>query len=118
MSKRIHIAEKKNLSPDRIFSVKVGSGMIIICQTNGRYFAVSAYCPHENFLLSKGYIVNGCIICPLHGSEFDLQTGKCLRPPATEPLKTYHIVEVGDDIYLELAGQESAEPDLELSTIL
>lgn len=44
------------------------------------FAAIEERCPHNGFLLSKGWIVQddtGCsIVCPLHRYAFDVNTGK------------------------------------------
>jgi len=34
-------------------------------------------CPHAGASLSAGRVVNGCVECPWHAWEFDLETGRC-----------------------------------------
>ena len=43
----------------------------------GEELEVQRYCPHALGDLSKGEVVDGHVICPLHGWEFNLKTGVC-----------------------------------------
>ena len=43
----------------------------------GEKLEVQRYCPHALGDLSKGEIVDGHVVCPLHGWEFNLKTGAC-----------------------------------------
>ena len=43
----------------------------------GEELEVQRYCPHALGDLSKGEVVDGHVICPLHGWEFNLKTGAC-----------------------------------------
>ncbi len=63
--------------------------------------AVSNVCPHQNGPLGEGRIVNGCIVCPWHGYEYDPVSGKS-PPPFTEEVATYETRLEGDDIWLRL----------------
>jgi len=52
--------------------------------------------------LSEGD-VEGCEIeCWMHGSRFDLRTGKPLGPPATEPVPVFGVQIAGDDVLIDL----------------
>lgn len=111
MNKLIRAASKKDLSPGKILRIRAaGDEIIIVCQASGQYQAVSGICSHEYWPLHEGYVIGNCIVCPLHGSEFDLETGKCLRPPASNPLKTYQVIETGDELYIEINQEELARP--------
>jgi nitrite reductase/ring-hydroxylating ferredoxin subunit len=48
----------------------------------GSYFAVSRRCRHLGADLSKGTIDSkGCLVCPWHGSRYDVTTGRMVRGP-------------------------------------
>lgn len=110
MNKLIRVADKKDLSPGQILKIEAGDEIILVCQNSGRYQAVSGICPHQYWPLDEGYVIGSRIVCPLHGSEFDLDTGRCLRLPASSPLKTYQVVEMGDELYVEINQEELAQP--------
>jgi len=44
---------------------------------DGRFYAVSALCPHEDGPLADGWIEGDAVVCPWHGFDFDLATGQC-----------------------------------------
>jgi 3-phenylpropionate/trans-cinnamate dioxygenase ferredoxin subunit len=76
---------------------------ILICRTNGEYYAVDNQCTHQRASLSEGRIRNCFLSCPLHGVRFDLRTGKPIGELTKVPLKTYGII-VSDDgnLHIEL----------------
>lgn len=43
----------------------------------GRFYATGPTCPHEDGPLSEGWIEAGAVVCPWHGFDFDLGTGRC-----------------------------------------
>ena len=43
----------------------------------GRFYAVSALCPHEDGPLGDGWLEGDVVVCPWHGFDFDLATGRC-----------------------------------------
>jgi 3-phenylpropionate/trans-cinnamate dioxygenase ferredoxin component len=49
---------------------------------NGDYFAVSRKCRHLRADLANGSIdPDGCLVCPWHGSKYDVRTGRMVRGP-------------------------------------
>jgi 3-phenylpropionate/trans-cinnamate dioxygenase ferredoxin subunit len=88
-------------------AVEIGDTPIAVVHTCGEWFAVQDVCSHANVALSEGE-VEGCTLeCWLHGSRFDLRTGKPSGPPATEPVPVYAVKVEGDAVYVSL----SAGPD-------
>ncbi len=64
-------------------------------------------CPHGHCSLGAGGAIrNGALVCPCHGSAFDLTTGAVLSPPARFPLTVYPVRIEGDEVWL--AGPPTA----------
>ena len=57
-----------------------------------RLYAVDGICTHEEAELAEGDLEDGVIYCPLHGSGFELTTGRVTSLPATKPLAVYDVV--------------------------
>ena len=65
-------------------------------------FAIEDVCSHAEVPLSDGE-VDGCTIeCVLHGSRFDLRTGKPTGPPATRPVPVYPTTVVDGEVFADL----------------
>ncbi|NPU94368.1 MAG: non-heme iron oxygenase ferredoxin subunit [Gammaproteobacteria bacterium] len=75
---------------------KINDTMVLVCHTQGRLFAVSNVCSHQDKFLHAGRVRNCKITCPLHGAQFDLATGKATCLPATKPIPTYEVRVVDD----------------------
>jgi 3-phenylpropionate/trans-cinnamate dioxygenase ferredoxin subunit len=76
---------------------------IAIVHTEGQWFAVSDICSHADVSLAEGDI-DGCTLeCWLHGSRFDLRTGRPSGPPATTPVPVYPVSVEGDTVFVTVA---------------
>ncbi len=64
-------------------------------------FAVEDQCSHAAVALSEGDVENCTVECWLHGSRFDLRTGKPIGLPATEPVATFPVELRGGDVYVD-----------------
>ncbi|MGN6686998.1 MAG: non-heme iron oxygenase ferredoxin subunit [Actinomycetales bacterium] len=76
--------------------VMVDAVPVAVVRTNGNIFAIHDVCSHANVPLSEGEVEGETIECWLHGSRFDLRTGKPTGLPATKPVPVY-AVRVDDD---------------------
>ena len=77
---------------------------VAVVRAGDDWYAVDDECSHAAIPLSEGD-VEGCEIeCWLHGSRFDLRTGKPTGPPATEPVPIYPVRVEGDDVLVDPAA--------------
>ena len=85
-----------------VVSVEVDDVEIAVVHADdGQFYAVRDECSHASIKLSEGE-VDGCTLeCWLHGSRFDLRTGKPTGLPATEPVATFPLEVRGDEIYVD-----------------
>ena len=82
--------------------VEVDGLDVAIVRSGDDFFAIEDECSHAAVALSEGD-VEGCEIeCWMHGSRFDLRTGKPLGPPATEPVPVFPVKIAGDDVLVDL----------------
>ena len=73
--------------------------------------AVHDTCSHQQWSLSEGGLVFGNgVECSLHGSTFDLDTGKPSSLPAMTPIPTFAVSVDGDDIHVDVATATNDAP--------
>jgi 3-phenylpropionate/trans-cinnamate dioxygenase ferredoxin component len=89
-----------------------GEPVAIICTDGGSFSAISDVCSHAEVALSDGEIDGHTVECWLHGSRFDLRTGKPLGPPATRAVPVYDVKFDGDDVYLSSAPSHLSSTSL------
>jgi len=76
---------------------------VAVVRDGDDWYAIDDECSHAAIPLSEGE-VEGCEIeCWLHGSRFDLRTGKPTGLPATEPVAIYPVKVDGDDVLVDVA---------------
>jgi 3-phenylpropionate/trans-cinnamate dioxygenase ferredoxin subunit len=92
-------------------AVDVDGTDVAVLRDGEEWYAAVDECSHAAVPLSEGD-VEGCEIeCWLHGSRFDLRTGKPTGPPATEPVTTYPVRVEGDDVLVDLDSPLSGDSD-------
>jgi nitrite reductase/ring-hydroxylating ferredoxin subunit len=63
---------------------------VAVFRYDGRISALSNVCQHQNGPLGEGRIVNGCVVCPWHGYEYQPATGAS-PAPFTEKVPTFEV---------------------------
>ena len=83
-----------------VTAVDVEGVDVAIVRTEDEVFAIRDECSHAAIALSEGDVdTDGCEIeCWLHGSRFDLRTGKPTGLPAYEPVAIYPCKIEGDAV--------------------
>ncbi|MFD7667212.1 non-heme iron oxygenase ferredoxin subunit [Streptomyces sp. NPDC059788] len=87
----VRVCGLSELEADTPKRVEIDGVPISLVRAEGEVFAINDICSHANVSLSEGE-VDGCAIeCWLHGSSFDLRTGKPSGPPAVQPVPVYPV---------------------------
>lgn len=68
-----------------------GETVLLSRSETGDVCAISDRCTHVGGPLHEGERVGDTVICPWHGSEFDLCSGEVKRGPAREPQRRYEV---------------------------
>ena len=84
--------------------VTVGSLMVGVFNVDGELYALEDRCSHDDGPLVEGdwEPEEAVVICPRHGSRFDLRTGRPLSLPAYLPVETYPVRVEGGMVVLEV----------------
>jgi nitrite reductase/ring-hydroxylating ferredoxin subunit len=90
-----------DFEPDRPERCEVGDVVVMVVRTSGGgLHALFDTCSHAEVPLSEGEIIDGEVECWLHGSTFNLETGKPSCLPAVDPVPVYPTKIEGDVVYV------------------
>ena len=78
--------------------VEFGDEPVCLVHTEGEVYAIRDVCSHADVPLSEGDVEGTTVECWLHGSRFDLTTGRPTGLPATRPVPVYPVKRDGDDL--------------------
>jgi len=82
--------------------VSLADRNVVVARTHEGIFVADEMCTHEDARLCDGNLSGTLIKCPLHGSRFDLTSGKVLDDPATENLAIYPTTISDDEVFITL----------------
>lgn len=74
-----------------MLAVDMDGEQVLLVNIEGNIYAVEGTCPHAGAPLSEGFLEDGSVECPLHGSLFDIKTGAVETPPANDDLTVYQV---------------------------
>jgi nitrite reductase/ring-hydroxylating ferredoxin subunit len=120
MTKRVLLGDAADVPDGGLKRFETGDVAVVVARVGGRYCAVDARCPHMGGNLGRGRFEAGAVVCPVHGSRFDVCTGEVLdwapnlrsvRLPGfarglltigrpSTPVKTHVVEEDGGRLYL------------------
>lgn len=72
-----------------------------VFQLGKDYFAIADACTHGPGSLSEGYVEGSEVECPFHQGRFDIRTGCPTAAPCTEPVQTWKVHVVGEQICID-----------------
>ena len=87
---------------DEALGVTIGRYDVAIARNGDEFFALQDLCSHAAVALSEGEVEDCTVECWLHGSRFDLRTGKPTGLPASEPVATFPIEVRDDGVYVDV----------------
>ena len=109
-----HPAGPAEDAPDETLRrVETGGRAVCLGRVDGTWVAFDDTCTHEECPLSDGYLEGAVVVCPCHGSEFDVHTGEVLSPPAFDPLPIYEVRVAGDALEVRFLAPGLAAAALE-----
>jgi len=96
------VCELSEIPLNEMRCVSLTDRNVLVAHTEEGVFVSDEMCTHEDARLCDGNLNGQLVKCPLHGSRFDLRTGKVLDDPAEEDLVIYPVTVKNEIIYIQL----------------
>lgn len=99
-----------------MIAAKLEGQPVLVANVGGEVFVMAGHCGHMRTLLHQGRLDGKTVTCPLHGSQYDVETGKVLKQAqlrrplrscldgnpldklSTQPRRTYDVRLEGDAV--------------------
>jgi 3-phenylpropionate/trans-cinnamate dioxygenase ferredoxin subunit len=93
-----------DIEPEDVRRFDHGDRSFAVYRTAADTFHVTdGFCTHGRVHLADGLVMGSVIECPKHNGRFDCTTGKALRKPACEDLKSYPVKVEGGRVLFRLS---------------
>jgi len=94
-----NIGNDELLNGERVF-IDVNEKSVVVFNIAGKYFAISDVCSHDEGPVGDGLIDGYHIVCPRHGAEFDVRSGKAMTMPAVRDIPAFPIKVIDGNIFI------------------
>ncbi|MAI73089.1 MAG: ferredoxin [Rhodopirellula sp.] len=71
----IQINLRESLEDGKATEVMIKERVIAVFRHEGGLFAMDGMCAHQGGPISEGQVEHGCVTCPWHGWQYELDTG-------------------------------------------
>ena len=102
MAEFVAVGRADDLRVGDMRALDVQDTRIAVANVGGTFYAFGDTCTHRQCSLAEGDLEETTVICPCHGSEFDVTSGKVLTPPAREPVASYEARVVGENLEIKV----------------
>ena len=81
--------------------VVLGGEDVLVGNVGGALYAISNACTHRGGPLDEGELDGNNVICPWHGGQFDVTTGKVIGPPPMKDETPFDVRVEGSDVLMK-----------------
>ena len=89
----LDVGPAEELRPGSVKIVVAGSIAVGVYNLDGEFYAIEDRCSHDDGPLCEGDFDcdDGVAICPRHGANIDIRSGRALTLPAVDTVATYPV---------------------------
>lgn len=103
MSRRVRLCGRGDVGPGQMLRLDIpGLPPLAAFNVDGEIHCTSNVCTHQLAILTDGFFEADVVECPLHGGTFNVRTGAAMEFPCTTPLRTYPVIAVDADLYIDV----------------
>jgi 3-phenylpropionate/trans-cinnamate dioxygenase ferredoxin subunit len=93
-----------DLAPGQTRALEEGGIRLLVCNVEGRFYAIENQCPHAAVRLDAAAL-RGCLLeCPVHGGKLDVRDGSPQGHPIRKSIATYPVSERDGTLEIQLDG--------------
>lgn len=96
------VAERHDIPSGKGKQFSVNGVDIAVFNLDGKYYAIEAYCRHQDAPLVEGYLHGDVIECYVHKWHYNIRDGRLLDHIKGVRLNTYRVEVRDDGIYVEV----------------
>jgi len=103
----VKAAQTMELTAGNKKKIMVGNKAVLLANINGAFYAIDNTCPHMGGSLADGKLEGSHIVCPRHGSTFDVKSGKAVHggkllfiPFNVKDVTSFPVKVEGTDIFI------------------
>jgi nitrite reductase (NADH) small subunit/3-phenylpropionate/trans-cinnamate dioxygenase ferredoxin subunit len=95
------VGQVNDFPAGKLKKVQVAKEDVVVANIDGKIYAMTATCTHRGGPLDEGELEGTTVICPYHGGQFDITTGKVVAPPPMKDEVSFEVKIEGTDVLLK-----------------
>ena len=109
----VFVARVEDIPAGKNICFEVNGRGVLVCNFHGTIRALENVCSHEKKPMEGGRLRGSSrIVCPHHGSNFDLaDDGKAMGAPAVLPLTVFPVKVEDDQVFVQLVEAKKPPKD-------
>lgn len=97
----VQAGKTAEIAPGTVHEVEIGGKPVAVANVGGKFYAISGTCLHRGGPLGQGSLDGTVLMCPWHGWQFDVTTGK-VYGNATVGVDCYPLEVRGDELFVDV----------------
>jgi nitrite reductase (NADH) small subunit len=97
----VKAAKLAEIPAGEVREVQVSGKAIALANVAGKIYAINNTCLHQGGPLGEGSLSGTAVICPWHGWEYDVTTGKLLSNPKVG-VECYRTEVRGEEVFVDV----------------
>jgi 3-phenylpropionate/trans-cinnamate dioxygenase ferredoxin subunit len=97
----VKVGQLRNFPAGSMRKVQVSGQEVLVANVGGNLYAVTSTCTHRGGPLHEGQLECTVVICPWHGGQFDLKTGKVVSPPPMRDETSFEVKVQDSEVLLK-----------------
>jgi len=102
----VPVAREGGIGEGELLGTNIGDVPVLLVRLDGQIHALGRICTHQYADLAVGYMEDRCVVCPRHGSKFDVATGAARTLPAIKAEPVYEVKSEGGVVYVAVPAEE------------
>ena len=103
----VTVENADDLEVDQMILTHVGDKRIVLARNENGFVAFDDSCTHKGGSLAGGMMACGTVMCPWHGSQFDVNDGSVKAGPAESPIGSYQVDQSEGKVRIQVQGQRA-----------
>lgn len=91
-----------DLEEEDVVGVVLNRVPIAVYRLESGVYATQNRCTHQKALLSRGFVCDELIECPVHQGRFHIPSGRAMGAPVTESLQTFEAKEEDGKVFVQM----------------
>jgi 3-phenylpropionate/trans-cinnamate dioxygenase ferredoxin subunit len=102
VSEFVKVAAVADIPEGGLLEVEVAGRQVVLARVDDAIHALDGICSHAEAKLAEGSLFEECLMCPVHGGEFDVRSGEAITLPAVDPIAVHEVRVDAGDVYVAL----------------